>query len=458
MSILAFLYVFYFLYIIYKKKNLLLIYSSMLALDVVFATHINIGYFVRILGYDVDFSYASQIVLLFISMKLLTIYPTSKKLYINYLLLISIVGIGLLMIEIVPYAYPVLQNGTWDDYLFGRVQLSSPVCTRHNIIEYLKFIVFTTNILAFLTLLRYLDVKYIINKVAAWFRVIIVLGIIEFVANNMLKINFYSVVISKITGKSVGALERVYQRGNLISLQGLSREPSHYVEALFLTFIVLLMADMTKKQKKIWLVIIFLLIGASGSFSCIYVYAGLMLVLFLEKKNNTVEFRKIVPNQMIKNIILGITFAIGIYVVIVYMSNYYNRLVNFLNHLPIILSGEWKYRISWYNSSDIRLISIVEIVKIILQRPFLGIGIGSVSAHSALLMCVAQIGIIGIVQWFNFFAGWIRKSSKTIFRDLIVLMCFINIFGSRGNMLIYSGANVIYLLYAIQQNESRYKV
>lgn len=112
----------------------------------------------------------------------------------------------------------------------------------------------------------------------------------------------------------------------------------------------------------------------------------------------------------------GVIFHNGVYNNIYY----YERLVKFFNSFAIIAVGKWKSTFSWLDSGQIRLISIFETIRIIIDRPLLGIGLGTNSSHSSLLMTVASIGIVGVSQWFIFFFGWAKRKLSQSYLSFIL--------------------------------------
>lgn len=99
----------------------------------------------------------------------------------------------------------------------------------NTVISYIILSVFAFNAMCFITIYQKLNICDLIHDIADWFKVVLIYGIVEFMLNNIMKINLYNEFFSKLSGISNNTLTRVYPRGSIICLQGMTKEPSHYV-------------------------------------------------------------------------------------------------------------------------------------------------------------------------------------------------------------------------------------
>lgn len=232
------------------------------------------------------------------------------------------------------------------------------------------------------------------------------------------------------------------ERGSIYSLQGLTREPSHLASAMFWLGLIIIFSNYSKRfiWKMLLCVSLFMLI--SRSFSGILFILALYTIYAIE--NNKKKFiYSLLLIIVAPVILLSSSF-----------SYYVDRIGNVLALLK--LGGA-----STTISEHVRVISIIENLKIFLSRPFFGIGIGTTYAHGALPSILSNIGILGFLTWFVFFIfKGIGKMKFNVTNALIVTVLIIVSFITQSISLTYSVSMLLLMLqirYKIQIKAKGYK-
>jgi len=254
-------------------------------------------------------------------------------------------------------------------------------------------------------------VKLVLN-LAKLSKILLVIGVTEFLLKNLLQSNIYNDVMVMIFGKGSSSYTVLIQRGSLYMLTGLSREGSHYAYALSIVVVLLFAAAKQTKQSRYywWIIIAVMQMVLSGAFTL--VVSVLMLVAFYCvfyvgcAEGNRRKFAKVFG--------LGAAaVAIGflgeiLYNTILPTDGYITkRLTSAFSTLEQIFTQDAGYytNLATIDSTTTRLYSIVDTLRNWFYRPLFGLGEGTTHCHGSAALAIAEIGLVGMVTYFCFYFG-----------------------------------------------------
>ncbi|WP_207641177.1 hypothetical protein [Butyrivibrio sp. WCE2006] len=360
----------------------------------------------------------------------------------------------MILLIMYPYKKTIIGGVTWDEFILGHAVRTYARFGIGQFMEYLKAFTFLLNAFIFFICLESLNVEKLILLISKIFKGFILYGVIEAIVNNFLKISLFGRITSKITGTSGYELSQVYLRNGLNCLQGLTKEPSHYVNALFFTYLILLCEKKIHGQKRIWFATIIVLLLLSRAYSSVYI---IVTIMFIHYMLEWIKEQKKAILYRIRWVGIFFTIMIGILISFRFMKgNYFLwRTTILLKSLGRILYGNW-HSLRYIGSSQIRIISIMESLPILCDRFLIGIGLGTAHLHSAFIMSLISVGAFGFLSWLAFLFGASSFANKKIRLIIISSLVLVNIFGSMGNKMLYTSSNFIYLLFGFVYSRENY--
>ena len=363
----------------------------------------------------------------------------------------SVIGLGLLYNVAFPYQEGVVTYD-WETYVrrtgnpISYLDSSSPKIGYYLMFICIVFIIliakknFTKN--DWITLLHRL---ISINKVS------IILGTIEFVFANLFKSRIITDIFIKIFGEFGVQQNWLVSRGGLFTIQGATKEASMYTTVIFYIAVLLLVEmSFSKKHKKtdcIWLIasVVLLLLNPALS-SVIYLLSLAIIFYTLEIINLKKGKKRRYENTTTKKGLIYIALSSVILLALLYnysevlasSNNYIIRRIGFaFKQLEII----WNYGVSYTISSEaIRFTGIITDIKLLLNRPLLGFGLGALTCNSGVVTLLIGVGIVGFAAWYAiyFMLCFEKKNVKHIVlfwgvmiipniiqNELLTIMCMV---------------------------------
>lgn len=405
-------------FIIFKKNSLWEKYINFFTLTVVYEMNKLSGYFIKLGGREIE---CSDILLMICT--ILAVYFIYKKgkvkkmqIYLAFFLLLS-VFIGIIHTMLVQ---PVSQirdySGNWDSYVYGTSNLSYAVISWQSVLMTIRLILFI--IISFTIIYISNEESYkITNKCIKLTKFHILYAFIEVLTKYTLKVNWMTQLKNFILGVGHSTYISFIVRGSGISINGLTREPSHLSEALFL-FIVLCILSEEIRSNKFWIMLAIFVMLFSMSFSTV-MYGFILIILYIYVNQIKIKWNL---KMMLGSFIIFTALSIAIYVCL--NNDYYsNRISGFLDDANIIFSGVESFKYTQITSSKVRLLGIRKTFDAFLERPLFGFGIGTAYCNSGIVSLLSNIGIISTLIWILFclnIANRKRNDRKTFIKFLIV--------------------------------------
>ncbi|SFT56409.1 hypothetical protein SAMN02910356_01088 [Selenomonas sp. GACV-9] len=322
-----------------------------------------------------------------------------------------IVILGIVVQYMFPYDGLILpKNSTWDEYVGGDVGLIKYSFSIENyIVPLWGTIRWLFIVLAFKVICTKDDLIYVLGKVY-WFSLAIVCwGIFEFVLKNIIHFeNLPYDMVKFFFGEVDQTVDYVLERNDLVSLQGATREPSHFVLSLLNLFFVRLVIyrynslknNLNIGRELLYFILVFILMYFSQGFTSIWCISIALIMWYLSgvQHNNTIK-------SYIKGgfkLLLIVALGWWLVSILVESDNYYGiRLGAAISILDSLMNGEGVSVLGTTGgmSTFSRLTSVFVCFRIFWDNCIWGLGIGAQTAHAITATLLSNIGIVGMISW-----------------------------------------------------------
>lgn len=433
MPIFSFFLIGYLFYLLIRYRSFTLIIDKIFILICFWEMNSISGYFCKLGNLEIEYSEFLIGILIVLSLYTLNSVTINRRSMFLYFLFFISCLLGILHSLLFPYQDKIIDYSVgWDSYIFG---LTSKVDATISLQSVLMLI----RILIYLIILIYINKKYnekwlektvhsilSLSKIQIWFL------IAEFISKYFMRSNSLIELKNFILGYGDSTINYMIVRGNKVALYGLTREPSHLAAFLFYFIAFHIIIGKVKKDL-VWNILALLFLFSSMSMSSV-VFFVLLLFLYLIKM--------VVIGKNISKVIYTLIFISATVFIFAIRDSYYRlRIANALEELMNILNNNIIIKQN-VTSERVRLASIFDTLKIVLDRPMFGIGIGTATCYGGLASVLSNIGIAGTVLWFVSFAMGFNPVKLSDGRQLklyllLVLTVFIfpNFLNGRVNML-----------------------
>lgn len=420
-------------------------FIKILILNIVLATHFESGYFFSAGGFELGYDQVTSVFTAFFG--LLAIKGKFKKgaLKTGALFYGSILA-GVVGLVFFPYGERIVTGAAnnYDDVISGVTKMQYASFDTSTISGLLFFGIFVVIVLCAYQLIDNTDVKYIVFRLSVYFKWIIIYGVCELILVYLFNTNAHRLVINSVMGMGRATFSDLIIRDNGYMLQGLTREASHYMFALFITMVIIVAAGAIQKQNTtFWVITYFILSFFSFSLSTVIYSIGFILYYMLILIRENPESAKDMTGKLL------IYIGIGLFLLIIVMlvawntrggtDNYLLQRMGEAEEVLIrILTSDSTSILRYYSYSDssfIRIYSVIETFKLFLHRPILGLGMGVITCHGSTMMFLGDVGIAGVYFWYKLMKQFKKKAlldyvAIKMYTLSIVLYIIINILSS----------------------------
>lgn len=451
MTIISFLLVLYVVYVWIRKRSFDKSMTDIIALDIILHICVSIGYFLRI-GYDLDFCYFTDILILFYGiLKLLSGKKISGKLFLNYFFFIGCMLISLWGLEVFPYKELMVTNGaSWDLYIRGNDHLRLAGFTMENLVMFIKSFTIVTCVLFLRTFISMEMWDEIFDKIYIWIKIILSIGIFEAMTRYVFKSAIFNLMTMWLFGLTSSTYDISIARGNGYMLQGLTREGSTYTYSLAILCIFLYIRSYGDKKARYWLSVALGLMALSMAVTAIYCFVFLLAMraifdLYMHLSKYRFFLKHLAP----------------ICIIVIFISLVMDkrsedpgyilwRITDAYKTLKMVFDGSWRSFTGWYGSNQLRLISAWETLKLTIQRPLFGFGVGTTTSHSSLATLLAEVGYIGGFCWYRFYfcdkENWVDKKGKKFMAGMFLCYLGMNLLSGLERLIISIGNLFIFMM------------
>lgn len=431
---------------LFLSDTLKSLYNKVFILAIILDINIGAGYFFKLGSNEFSFSDVITGILVIISLIILIKVPLEKKVFITIACLITVIIIGVLFLIFIPYNGSIINSsGSWDGYLYGLQNKVKVVFTSQAILMITRVMIFTVLLLVNESIFTKKDWNIVIKYVLYFSKFSIIWGAFEWITKNMFNTNIMNNISNTIFGIGGSTYTDLILRDDAYAIMGFSREPSGYAITLAYIAILIMFNVKINNDNILWLYASLALLFLSMSLSSIIL--GIMIIII-----SALVFEFEINWANVFKITLILIAILGVVIYILNQNsndNYYMlRLKNSLKEFQLIIQGRYKTGI--ITSEKVRIISIVDTFKVFLDRPLLGIGIGTANSHSSIISILSNIGIIGFFYWLKTIKSIGQSISFNNFKFNITLTVFLLPFLFIGDFSLLYSLNIIPIIAGIK--------
>ena len=338
---------------------------------------------------------------------------------------ISVAIFSLAFNVIWPYDGVVIpSDGSWDRLVFGSERMREATIGTRSYLVLIRLTLFALIAWCASGVLNGRDFLKVGRYALTFGKVQIAYGLFEFftkaLMGNDVAMRFAAVVFPA----NASVVTDIVVRSNIVTLQAFCREPSHFAAALTFLLLILLVLRANGHRKRfdlVWAAFGLFLLVMSGAFTAIVGLAivAIAFVYYLRRGNLVVDGKK-------KTLVYYLFFLIAVTVPIV-LSNtladsnnyYFEKFFGVIANFDSIVNRQYGGALTTFDALP-RIASIVECLRVFLDRPVLGIGPGVVNPYSGVAAILSQYGIVFSVTWFVFLYRYSESISENAASGLFI--------------------------------------
>lgn len=405
--------------------------SFLIITTILSALFIDIGYVVNIYGIELTYrDFFMTVTVIYFSLILRKLSFKRKTIVLSLILLASIM-ISYLITVFSPKQIEVPIFSQYDLAFRYQIYAFKPLAlVQQNAVSLMKLLVFLLFIICAWNSIINLEKKNILSKnIINWGIIcLFIVGGIDLITRYFLGSTVFNSILSFIFGvRSSSQSTAFFLRGGLVGFQGLYVEPSHYASYAFLVGLYVLSQP---KTKRILLYIIFTIImlvlstSLRGFISAFILVFVSILFIFIKSKKSLASFLSIII----------ILFLLGIFIYVFFQTEYsmysISRIKGFLGLDDLVKASE-----------GARAFSIKNGFKVLLKRPFFGVGLGTTSSTGFLSTILSNLGIFG--TFIYFLVIFPDRFKITLLISVYVIILIVFLIGSFGLAFLSSPAIVL---------------
>ena len=434
---------------LYKSKSSKTIFMNLFLLTLVVTLNVRMGYILRIGGkyfnYDNFLVYITFIssIPVFIKNK---VYNKRILTIVLTFILIIVTGLGVNMLK--PYGEPVVTYD-WENYVrrigdtFSILNSNSP-----KLGYYLMFVCVVVILMTAKSAFTKSDWLSLAGKCINVCKITLFFGVVEFFVVNLFKSRLITDICIRVFGEFGVQQNWLVDRGGLYTIQGATKEASMFTTVVFYISVLLLLRISFAKascfKDKLWFAISVILLIANAAMSSVIYISILFLIIFTMhffKKGKSYLSENKLKVRIFKIVVIFLFVLVVLYLIRDYLdssSNYTVKRIGFaIKQFEIVLKNGKSYTIS---SEAIRFTGIVYDLRILLQRPIFGFGLGSLTCNSGIVTLLVGVGMLGFIAWYimmmelcfdktttnnNVFFWEVMILPSILLNELLTVMCLI---------------------------------
>lgn len=415
------------------KRNLKNFYRFLIILTISCTLCVNMGFFIKIGNHEITYNtilvyFTAFIGLIIMLQSRIKVNITFFKSIIYFLIIIFLNYISFLLFR---YKEEVIV-GNWDQYVKGIINFQKLSNNSLKIGYYLMFICICIILLVCKSLLNFNDYKLIAKGIITISKFNIILGYVEYAIVNIFNSKIITDLCIDIFGTSGSQQNYLYYRGIVYVSQGATKEPAMYVTSMFYIAILFIIEIKFLKGQKIstrttwrWLISCIVLIAINVTMSSV-VYLIILILIMIncgiisksKKESSNYNYKcLIILTISILFIILAYVFLTKYYAVLLGSNNYIIKRVGIAVQQILVVLGTTNGSIIASSESS-RFMGIYYNLGMLLKRPLLGFGVGTLNCVSGVVIMLVNIGVLGFTAWCNLIIRF-SNNSKYLFKEFV---------------------------------------
>lgn len=354
-----------------------------LALDCVVYSFVNIGGLFSVGGFEIEYDYLLILVLTIQLVRIGANRKYGRQLLIIIILFLLTVSLGLLIQRILPSSTGVyISGGDEDSYAFF-AQKWLPVISVKCITPIIRMVVFFVDIAFLASILKADDWRDVAEKI--WRYSIPFLGFISFevICKNIFQNQAYDIITRILFQTTTGGWQVI--RGDISTVVGFRGECTTLASGLFEIAMVVFILYRLKRNIRymagiLWIVVLLVFTGSMVGILA----SSVMMVLLIQQQFKYGDVR--VGVVCILMLIVGSCLLDYSY----FMERFEGVINMFKGNIN---------RMTVDGSTAVRMLSIFDGIKAFLERPLIGVGVGTIVVYGATVLGIAEMGILGVGIW-----------------------------------------------------------
>lgn len=398
------------------------------------------GYLIKVSGFSVGPDTISELILFLYAVRysIINKVKLNQRVFYANVLFVAVLILGLLSEVVVPYDHNIVNSTTssWDAYFAG-TDGKAPVNIGwgYSLQLLCKAVIASYMICLVKSDFAERDIREVIYRITKYSMLLVYTGVIEAIVRYILHAStIWDKLFSFILGGDLIITKISEGRSeDLLALVGLEREPSHFVESLFIICILIGICNKLKQDDvafsritrhvNLKYITIFILMVLSGGFSAVWAITMAILITSLQRRS--VYRVTAVTIVMLFFILMGgyylTPWVIDCLAAFDGEGYFISKLNLTFSVLEDLIINHAFYNIHYTSSTLARLGSIVDTFGDVINRPFLGLGIGIEGCHGGLVTALSSAGFAGFFLWlYMLLAG-----KRTIYHIDEVLFCMV---------------------------------
>lgn len=396
-------------------------------LDCIVYSFVNIGQFFHIGGLAIEYDYFVVAVL---TVQVFTISKNRQRFsntVVTIMTFLMITLFAFFLQKILPTSTGVyIVGGNEDAYIFGGAKWL-PVITGKCIKPIIRMCVFFFDAALISDVFEIEDWKDIVERICKFSIPFLVCITFEVISKDILHNTAYDIVTQLLFRTTTGGWQ--IARGGLIAIMGFRGECTTLASGLFEIGIIEIIWYRIRSGAKQTLLVLWTIVLLLCSASMVGVLGAIALSLML-------VFEQIKQKNSMA-LLLEASLAVALFAAIqkIDASYFIERFQSVINVFNNNIS-----RATVDGSSGVRMLSVVDGWKAFLERPLVGVGVGTIAVYGATVLGLAEMGVLGVGLWIVFIKNntGIRFSSNLLLMiSMIVVYTFSGDFGTYYNLTVF---------------------
>lgn len=322
-------------------------------------------------------------------------------------------------------------SGSWDRFYYGLEAMTPVGMGMRTLLVMIRLALWLLVMCAASAVLQKQDHVASACAVITFGKIQLAWGLVEFITKNIFGTTIMTDIAQLVFPSNGSVYLTLNVRGDFASIQGFTREPSHFAMAVFFFVLIelLLSRCISRREKKDvpWIILAVALMALSGAFTAVVglvILGSLALYFYFESHSGLPDKANRVDVRIVFVLVLIAFVAAALVPVILdaFGESYYvKKFENVVNNMGALLSRNYSY-LSGTSDALPRVISIVESLFIFFARPLFGIGPGVVNPFSGVVATLADYGIVFTLLWYVVVGVYARRTSGRVGARLFVVL------------------------------------
>ena len=396
-------------------------------LDCVVYSFVNIGQFCHIGGLAIEYDY---LVVVILTAQVFTLSINNRRLpnTAAFILIFLIITLSAFFLQkILPTSTGVyIVGGNEDAYIYGGYKWL-PVLSGQCVKPIIRMCLFFFDAALISNVIEMKDWEDIVEKICKFSIPFLACISLEVISKNILNNTVYDIITRLLFGTTTGGWQ--VARGELMAIVGFRGESTTLASGLFEIGIIEIIWYRIRGGSKQTLLVLWTIVLLLCSASMVGILGAIAVSFILVTEQ--------IRNKNSTALLLEAGLAAFLFVAIQKMdvSYFIERFQSVVNVFNNNIS-----RATVDGSSGVRMLSVIDGWKAFLERPLVGVGVGTIVVYGATVLGLAEMGVLGVGLWIAFIKinTGIKFSRNFLpIISMLIVYTFSGDFGTYYNLTVY---------------------